>query len=610
MPLLEKIREEKLIQLAHERFDTDLSEAELKVLRDSASPLSPRLAGKDAPRPKIRSGFVRWLATDPEAASHIDPQGLRVFGVTLPGDLNLLQCRIAVPLVLYRCVLKGEMILHSAETKGIYLIDSSVEGAVYADEVETGGPIFLRRTRFSRPILLRGAQIKGDLDCDGANLEVKEGYALSADQSEIEGSVFLRERFTSSGEIRLIGARIKGDLDCTGAKLVVIDGDALSADGAKIGGNIFLREGFTSSGTIRLLGARIRIGLDCTGAKLDVKEGYALFADGAEIGGSVFLRDGFESLGTIRLSGARIGGQLAYYGAKVKEVNCSNLSLSGDLLWMGVQKSEETSLNLMGAKVKNLREDKESWPEAGNLGLDGLVYREVTLHARPSDEEIKNVQLTEELPLNVDQRIEWLMRQPDKQRTKPHPWMQLSKYLEDNGNRNGAKHVIFKYRCLLAQKQWPLWRWGSCFFAWMEEAPLRICYLIALTVALGTLIFAGADRSGAMYQSVQIQPNAIQIDEKTREVTTKPVSVHYPTFQPFAYALENAVPLVKLGVDEKWVPDPKHLPQAWFPQIGWLDGLKWFNSYWFLMISRWGLIVLGWVQATILAVSVTDRFRK
>ena len=47
-----------------------------------------------------------------------------------------------------------------------------------------------------------------------------------------------------------------------------------------------------------------------------------------------------------------------------------------------------------------------------------------------------------------------------------------------------------------------------------------------------------------------------------------------------------------------------------FPQASWLDGLKWLNSYGFLVWSRWGLIVWGWVQATILAASVADQFRK
>jgi hypothetical protein len=609
MPLLDQTRAEKLIQLARDRFDPDLSEAELKVLRDSASSADPDLPEADAPRPEIRPDFVRWLATDPEAALHIDPKGLRVVGVTLLGDLNLMQCCIAVPLFFYRCVLKGDINFLSSESRGIYIVDSSVEGAFIADRVKAHGPIFLRRTRFCGQVLLRGAQIKDDLDCAGAKMEVKEGYALSADRSKIDGSVFLREGFASSGEIRLIGAQINGDLDCSGAKMDVKGGDALSADGAKIGGNVFLREGFTSSGTIRLLGTRIKIGLDCSGAKMEVKEGDALSADGAEIGGDVFLRDGFESSGTIRFPGARIGGQLAYYGAKVAEVNCSNLRLSGDLLWIGIRKSEKTSLNLMGAVVKNLSEDKVSWPETGNLSLNGLVYEEISLYERPSDEEIKKGFLSEQLKLNVMERIRWLMLQPEEERIEPQPWMQLTRLLEAKGNRKGAKHVIFKYRALLAHAQNKLWvlRWLEIASAWIEEAPiLRICWSIALSLIVGTFIFAGASRSGAMLESVQIQPNAAVLPNRE----SKPASIHYPPFQPFVYTLENAVPLVKLGMDERWMPDQRHVPQPWFQQVLWLDWLKWFNSYGFLMVSRWGLIVWGWVQATILAVSVADRFKK
>jgi hypothetical protein len=63
--------------------------ASLRVLRDSASSLDQYLPQPDAPRPTIRSEFVRWLATDPEAATYIDPKGLRAYGITLPGRLDL-----------------------------------------------------------------------------------------------------------------------------------------------------------------------------------------------------------------------------------------------------------------------------------------------------------------------------------------------------------------------------------------------------------------------------------------------------------------------------------------------------------------------------------------
>jgi hypothetical protein len=67
--------------------------------------------------------------------------------------------------------------------------------------------------------------------------------------------------------------------------------------------------------------------------------------------------------------------------------------------------------------------------------------------------------------------------------------------------------------------------------------------------------------------------------------------------------------LVKLGMDEKWMPDPKHKPQPWFPQFRWLDWLGWFNSYWFLVASRVLLIFLGWFQAGVLGAVLLRRFK-
>jgi hypothetical protein len=210
-----------------------------------------------------------------------------------------------------------------------------------------------------------------------------------------------------------------------------------------------------------------------------------------------------------------------------------------------------------------------------------------------------------ELPFNVEERIKWLILQPEKAREKPQPWMQLRDLLERKGDRKGAKYVLFRFRCLQAQKSWTFWRWLRIAFAWLEEAPIRICWSIAFTLTVGTMIFAGAFSSGAMLASVQIQPNAVLSNGESKNL-----SAHYPLSQSFLYTLENAVPLVKLGMDEKWMPDPKHKPQPWFPQFRWLDWLGWFNSYWFLVTSRVLLICLGWFQAGVLGAVLLRRFKE
>lgn len=290
--------------------------------------------------------------------------------------------------------------------------------------------------------------------------------------------------------------------------------------------------------------------------------------------------------------------------------------VAGDLIWHNIEKPNDTRLLLYGATVKNLRDDRESWPAPGNLNIDGLICEELTLHETAREPDIAKDRFTAELPLVARDRIDWILLQPPDKRMEPQPWMQLRELPEKKGQRGDAKYVLFRFRCLQAQSNRILWRWQRVTFAWLEKSPIRICWSIAFTLALGTLIFAGGSRSGAMIETVQTQPAMIasyteSIKGATRkpDESIKPVSIHYPAFQPFIYTLENAVPLIKLGMDDKWMPDLQHQPQPWC-RIGWLDGLKWFNSYGFLVWSRWLLIVSGWVQATVLAAALADRFKK
>ncbi len=527
MTLLDKIREEKLIRLAMTHFRPNLSPAELRVLHDSASSEDLPDPDENAPRPEVRADFLRWLATDPDTAPHIDSKGLRVYAATISGKLDLEECHVKKTMVMQRCNFQGNINLISAETKGIHILDSSLSGGLWADRVIIHGPLCLQRV-------------------------------------------------LSEGEIRLNGAWIEGELDCNGAMLNA-KGVALNLDGVKV--------------TLNL--------------------------EGAKIDSDVFLRDPFETLGTVRLLGTRISGQLDFRGAKLAKVVCRNMQVADDLMWMGIREPENAALDLTGARVKNLRDDKESWPVKGKLILDGLFYEEATQHVRPSDEEIAMPKLSEELPLNVRERVHWLNLQPEDTCRKPQPWMQLRDLLERKGDSRGAKYVLRRFRCLQAQKSWIPWRWLKKGIALLEENPLLIGCLIALTLVLGTFVYAGAARSGAMIETVTTQPNMIAsyfeiVKDAPRkpDESIKPVSVHYTSFQPFIYTLENAVPLVKLGMDERWMPDPQHQPRPWFPKDGRLDGLKWFNSYSFLVWFRWLLILWGWVQATILAASVADRFRK
>ena len=105
-------------------------------------------------------------------------------------------------------------------------------------------------------VRLLGADISGQLNCNGGTFDNADGNALAADRATIKGSVFLNDGFTATGEVRLLGADISGQLNCNGGTFDNADADALSADGATIKGDVFLNDGFTATGTVRLLGAR------------------------------------------------------------------------------------------------------------------------------------------------------------------------------------------------------------------------------------------------------------------------------------------------------------------------------------------------------------------
>jgi hypothetical protein len=73
--------------------------------------------------------------------------------------------------------------------------------------------------------------------------------------------------------------------------------------------------------------------------------------------------------------------------------------------------------------------------------------------------------------------------------------------------------------------------------------------------------------------------------------------IAYPRFNPLIYTLENELPLVKFGMDDKWAPDPNLITNG-------NDG-----AYWSLAIFRWFLILAGWVQGIMLTIGINRRFR-
>jgi hypothetical protein len=138
------------------------------------------------------------------------------------------------------------------------------------------GSVLLRSGFYAEgEVKLLGAQIEGNLDFSNAALSNPllpgtsiGGDALTADRLVVKAGVFLGSGFHADGEVRLLGAQINGDLDCQGGKFKApsrVENRALSAHAAVLNGNVFRRHGFSAEGEVGFSGARIEGNLECTG---------------------------------------------------------------------------------------------------------------------------------------------------------------------------------------------------------------------------------------------------------------------------------------------------------------------------------------------------------
>lgn len=634
LPLTEEANFHRLIELARVRFDANLLPVEAQVIEHSVRAAEFLIPSEPLPKPMIRAEFLRWLATDPDAANMIDPKGIRVLAATVPKDLDLRGCKILHQLFFHSCEFHGGIILMHARVQSLYFIRCQIAKGILADGTRVEGVVFVKHSKACGALRFLGSHIDGNVELDGTTLDGADA-PLVLDGAKISGSVFMREGFRCSGEIRMLNAEIEGDLGCVGAKITSTD-RALTLDKVTVNGLISLSDGFQAVGKISLSGGHVFGDLSCSGANLVAQEvaldlatatikghiylnqgftsnarislhstkaensvdlsgatltasGISLTFEKARIEGNVFFCDSFKSSGRVDLPAAHLCADLVFDDAALSALYCLNMRLDGELIWTGIQNAKQTSLWLNGASVKTLRDDRDSWPKAGNLHVGGFTYQKVALHAAKTEKERQQHSHGAEREFDAEDRIEWLNLQPQSEKPQAQPWLQLADLLKSAGNPGGARRVKFEMRRHQAARSWFLLRWWKVIiYARLQQEPLWIVASIAVTTVFGSLIFAAAYRDQAMAPT-----NSEAYIMQTPNLTP----VAYPPFQPFVYTLENDLPLVKLGQDEKWAPNPNRAGSHWFTRYGFLSGFRWF------------LILFGWVQATVLVSAVGSRFK-
>jgi hypothetical protein len=487
--------------------------------------------------------------------------------------------------------------------------------ALNAERAKIGGSVLLCSDFESEgEVLLRNADI-GGLECSrGSRLKSPSGPALNAALAKISSPVLLRDDFEAEGEVLLRDADI-GGLACSGgSQFKNPKGRALNAERAKIGAPVFLRDDFEAEGEVLLRGADINGALECSrGSRLKNVGGPALNAERAKIDGPLLLRDDFQAEGGVRLQYATVRGAVeienrrpaATDGTSTFGLNLYGARIDGALVMRGLRCDSDTVVDLEDTSCNVLVDTKEGWPPAGQLRLDGFVYR------RLRD------------PLTPAIRLDWLRRvlPPDegnrRGRFRPQPYRQLAGVLRAQGLDAEAKEVLIGMA--EDRRKWAdlgklshFWQWVLWITIRNGHQPLRAGY------GLLTLWFVGFLAFGLGYQmQVMVPSERFAYDGFAQGV----LPGQYEPFCALIYSIDTSLPIIGFGQKDRWHPRLMENP----PPRGGYDGFHGLlckadftrrldpKSVWIsratladgLEVYRWFHLALGWFLATMLLAGIS-----
>jgi hypothetical protein len=594
--------------LAHARWlgdFPDLSAAEKRLVEccGRGEPWMPE--GWDGKRPEaasaansIRAELIRFLVLGGDAEHPVHENGVTAGGAWVAGLLDLHQCDAKVRLDLRSCQFDTVPVLLTARLPELVLAGSKMLG-LFADGIKVTGSVYLRNG-FSATggVRLLGAEIGGNLECDGSTFANADGFALYADNMKVRGAVFMRDGFSATGGVRLLGAEIGGNLECDRSIFTNAGGFSLYADNMKVTGAVFLRDGFSAMGEVCLSGVKIGGDLACDAGTFTNPGGPALSAERSKVGGGVFLRHGFAVTGEVRLLGAEIGGDLectrcTFTQANRIALNADGITVRGALFLREAQ--VDGAICLASARIDTLIDDETGWAAGGHV-LDGLRYDRIVG------------------PTDAASRIRWLERQRadhlDSRDWRPQPWEHLIETLSQMGQRTVAIQIEIAKQDRMRRagrvggpvEQFLHWLYG--FVMGYGYRPLRLFQWMLITSLACSFFFSvGADYGyiGPTTPLLNSPEIAAQVEaecghrfelDKTPWTRCPAMPAEYTTFQPFLYSLDLILPLVDLQQEADWAPIVE-APDRTLPFGIFLRWLMWFEILFGWAMSLMLVAVLG-----------------
>ncbi|HEX3720664.1 MAG TPA: hypothetical protein VH595_22160 [Verrucomicrobiae bacterium] len=449
----------------------------------------------------------------------------------------------------------------------------------------------------------QNATVEQNLNCIGGRFFNSNAVALLLSRANINGSVYLCNGFTSEGEVALDNATIGQDLNCSGGAFSAHnDWPSLYAYGARIGGNTFLGGPYPFEGSVLFFNATIRGDLNCAGAMFNggriqgapnsridpdpATRPFAFSAAGAQIDGSVLLNF-IQAHSVVSFEGVKVGRRF--------QIRHSYLP-SGPA---GHPFESDFPLSLRDAKIEALDDDAESWPEAKNLNIEGLVYD------RFSDLTLSN----------ASYRVDWL-HLDGQTNFLPQPYEELATVLRASGFEDEATTVLIRKNRDQSRftKRFSLsWWWYNVFGRFINYGyrPIPALWTTVGFILAGWFIFSFS-YGGPWWLTRSSAGNLRRNGYKPRNLftpadTDKAFIPHtelleesYPRFNGFVYSLETFVPLVKLGVGDYWRPNANRGPILITVRKNVL-----LTGGGLLRLYYWIHLIAGWILTTLLVGALT-----
>ncbi len=535
----------------------------------------------DDPGLAVRAFFLRFLAMETDPAWRVHERGIRLKHLRVVGFLDLAGCEVRRPMRFEDCLL-DDVSLTGAKLATLSFDGGSVE-SLEGDRVNAAA-LFLRGVTVRQGTRFLGAQVAGDLDCDGAKLfaaqpgatdvcsnVVRNDVALGLDGATVGGAFFLRrtklngsmvansltvakvldarELVVSTGAVELHAANLGGDVDFGGAFLMDAPReDALVLTQARVAGTLRLTGRFQVNRRVMLHDARIAGNLSLRGARFVGAIPFAVSAQRMQVEGTFDL----DSTTCFGIEDAR--------AADAKRATPT--SRLAPRRRRGQRKPERlpgSALDLTAASVGSLSDQWADWPR-GNRVL-GFRYKAIVGATSTSAawwEDWLMLQLDEDLRKLSDD-------QPGAGTSgfKPQPWNQAALALREAGCLRDAEDLaIAKETAAHAEDKTfahllhVLWGWCAGY----GYRPLRLLWALPFIYAFSVWLFsAAADRGVMAPTKAELIANAEYQrchPERGGNWARCALAPAYPDFNAWAYALQTLLPAVDARQSKDWAPAP------------------------------------------------------